>query len=53
MKKNYMITVTDSATYIIKAESKEEAEELATEWFSERKPGIKSEITTEQEEYEI
>ena len=53
MKKNWLITITDTATYIIKAESQEEAEDLAVEWFSERKPSIIVEETTEEEDYEI
>ena len=32
--KTYKITVTDTATYIIRAESLENAEDLAVEWFS-------------------
>lgn len=51
--KNYKITVTDTATYIIRAESIEDAEDLAVEWFSEREPDVKSEETDEVAEYTI
>lgn len=51
--KNYKITVTDTATYIIRAESLENAEDLAVEWFSEREPDIDAEETEEEAEYTI
>ena len=51
--KNYKITVTDTATYIIRAENIEDAEDLAVEWFSEREPDVKSEETDEVAEYTI
>ena len=51
--KNYKITVTDTATYIIRAESIEDAEDLAVEWFSEREPSINSEETDEEAEFTI
>lgn len=51
--KNYKITVTDTATYIIRAESLENAEDLAVEWFSEREPRISSQETDEEAEYTI
>lgn len=44
MKNIYLVTVTDTVTYAIKAESKEAAEDLAVEWFSEREPDVKTEI---------
>lgn len=53
MKQNYKITVTDTATYIIRANSQEDAEDLAVEWFSEREPDIEVEITEDKEDYEI
>ena len=40
MSRVYEITVTDSATYYIKADDIEIAQELAVEWFSEREPKI-------------
>ena len=53
MAKNYKITITDSATYIINAEIIESAKELAVEWFSEREPSIKIEETDEEAEYSV
>lgn len=53
MKKTYKITVTDTATYYIKAENIDGATELAVEWFSEREPDISIEETDEEAEYEI
>ena len=38
--KNYKITLTDTATYIIKAEDEDTAIEEALEWFSERNPDV-------------
>lgn len=40
MKNNYVVTVIDKATYVIKAESQNEAKERAIEWFSEREPSV-------------
>lgn len=37
---NYKITLTDAATYIIKARNEDEAIDKACEWFSEREPDI-------------
>lgn len=37
---NYKITLTDTVTYIIKANSEDEAIEKACDWFSEREPDI-------------
>ncbi len=51
--KNYKITVTDTATYIIRAENLENAEDLAVEFFSEREPDVNSEETDEEAEYTI
>lgn len=53
MKKTYKITVTDTATYYIKAEDIDDATELAVEWFGEREPDVKTEETDEEAEYEI
>ena len=44
-KKNYKVTLTDTATYIIKTETKEEAICIAAEWFSEREPDIAISVT--------
>lgn len=35
---NYKITLTDTATYIVKAKDEDEAIDMAYEWFSERVP---------------
>lgn len=37
-KHTYIVTITDAATYTIKAQNKEMAVELAQEYFSERDP---------------
>lgn len=37
-KNTYIISLSDSAEYIIKASSEEAAIDAATEWFSERTP---------------
>lgn len=42
--KNVYIVEIDSTKHYIKADSKESAEEQALEWFSERKPSIKTHI---------
>ena len=52
-RKTYTITVFDKATYRISSESLEEAEELALEWFAEREPSIRVEVTDEKPEIEI
>lgn len=44
---NYKITLTDTATYVIKADSEEMALEIACEWFEEREPDTKIELTNE------
>ena len=44
MKNVYIVEIEDSTEYYIKADSKEFAEEKALEWFSERKPNIKTYI---------
>ena len=49
---NYKITLTDTATYIIKANSEEEALNMVCEWFSERKPDTKIEMTNEKADNE-
>lgn len=36
----FCITVRDSATYLVEADTLEEAKEQAWEWFSERIPEI-------------
>ena len=53
--KNYKITVSDSATYIIAAneEDKKRAEDLAIEYFQERNPKTSITITDEEPEYSI
>lgn len=48
MKDTYEITVTDSATYVIRAESREMAEELAVDWFHEREPIVKIKINNNE-----
>lgn len=57
MKTTWKVTVTDTAIYNIKAESKEEAEEtgliLAMDWFEQREPHVKIEATEDEAEYEI
>ena len=40
-------------TYVIKAESLEDAKELAIEWFEERDPHVETSTTEEEPEYEI
>ena len=40
----YIITLTDTATYAIRSSSRERAEDLATEWFSEREPDCEVKI---------
>lgn len=52
-KKNYMVTVTDSATYVIRAASEEDAINLAKDYFEERDPDYEVEITDEEAEVEI
>ena len=49
MAKVYDITIKDSTGYYIKANSEEEAVELALEWFSERKPDIEISVMTDKE----
>lgn len=51
--KNYKITVSDKATYIIRSNNREAAEELACEWFSERKPDVKVTVTDEEPDYTL
>lgn len=51
--KTYKITVTDTATYIIRASSREAAEDQACNWFSERDPDISVSVTDEQPEYTL
>ena len=51
--KTYKITVSDVATYYISAESKEDAEDRAVEWFEERIPMIDTEETDELPDYII
>ena len=53
MKKTYKITVTDTATYYIKADDMDAAEDLAIEWFGERDPETIITETDEEEDYEI
>ena len=53
MAKTWKITVSDSATYVIKSEDREAAANLALEWFSERHPCYKFEETDEEPEYTI
>ena len=53
MKKNYKITVVDTATYIIRAEMQKLAEEHAVELFDEREPTILTEETEEEYDCEI
>ena len=54
-KKVYRITLTDTATYEIKSSSKEDAEWLALDWFSEREPKVVIEEVEDESgfEYEI
>ena len=51
--KNFKITVTDTATYIIAAEDEDMATGLAVEWFSEREPDINVTVTDDEPEYTI
>lgn len=53
MKKTYLITVSDSAVYTIKAASRERAEDLAVEWFAEREPTIIIKETNDEPDVEI
>ncbi len=52
-KMNFKVTLTDTATYIIKAETEEQALLMADEWFSEREPDVTISVTNEKEEYEV
>lgn len=52
-KTTWKITITDTATYNIKAESVEEAKDLAMEWFEEREPHVEIKTTEDEAEYEI
>lgn len=45
----YIITVSDSATYAIKAANREDAEYLALEYFDEREPDVEVEIDNDEE----
>ena len=49
---NYRITLTDTATYIIKADSPEDALDIACEWFQEREPDSQIEMTDEEADNE-
>ena len=49
----YKITLTDTATYIIRAASREAAEDLACDWFSEREPNVAVSVTDEEPEYTL
>lgn len=51
--KTYKITVTDTATYTIASDDKEVAENLALDWFAERKPSVTTEITDDDPDYTI
>lgn len=53
LKETYKITVTDTATYYIKADDMEDAIDIAVEWFSEREPDVRVEETDEEAEYEV
>lgn len=43
-KNTYVVTVTDTATYVIRADSEDFAKAMAMEYFSERTPTVTSEI---------
>lgn len=52
-KQNFMVEVTDTATYCIRAKSMKEAKDLAWDYFQERKPEFKISVTDEEAEVEI
>ena len=52
-KRNYKVSVTDSAAYVIRASSEEQAKDKAWEFFNERQPAFSIEITKEEAEVEI
>ena len=52
-KKTYQITVSDSATYVIRSNSREDAEELARQYFEERQPDVETTVTDEEPQVEI
>lgn len=52
-KKTYEITVSDTATYRIRANSQEEAENLAWDYFNEREPNIDTVETNDKPDIEI
>ena len=43
-KNTYVVTVTDTATYVIRADSEEFAKTMAMDYFSERTPTVTSEV---------
>lgn len=51
--KTFKITVSDSATYYIKTNDKDLAEEIAVEWFSERKPMVNVSECNEKPDIEV
>ena len=51
--KNYMVTVTDTATYVIRAASEEAAKNIALDYFNERTPDFDIKVTAEEAEVEI
>lgn len=53
MKKTYEIKITDTATYIIKANDKDRAVELALDYFEERKPIVIVNETNEAPDIEL
>ena len=53
MAKTYKITVTDTATYYIKAKKIDDAIDLAVERFDEREPNVFAEEFDGKAEYEI
>ena len=48
-KDTYIITIEDSATYAIRAESQEQAMEVAVEYFQERSPSVYVEVDNSEE----
>lgn len=52
-KKNFMVEVSDTATYCIRAKSMEEAQDLAWDYFQEREPNFNISVTDEEAEVEI
>lgn len=48
-EQTYVITVTNTATYTIRANHPELAKEIAMDWFNERKPSVNIKIDDKEE----